>query len=139
MLQFTSALKTELLRMRKQAHDSTSVIRLTRHPDGTLALELDEPRKGDLPIDTLGAPSVVIAQDLADQLEGAVVHFRGVADHRYGDSSLIVLPQRTGAVRPEWTAPRPPARSALPAWLRVRPHFGTANSQTSASQTAGGL
>lgn len=139
MLQFTTALKTELLRMRKQSDNPTSVIRFTRRPEGTLALDFDEPRDRDLVIDDLALPRIVIAQDLADQLGDAIVHFRGAADHRYGDSSLIVLPTRTGAVRPEWTPPRPPARSAMPAWLRVRQHFRAANSQTSASQTAGGL
>jgi hypothetical protein len=138
VLQFTTALKTELLRMRQQAEDPTSVIRLTRNPDSMLTLTFDEPRTGDLLLDDLGVPPVVIAQELADQLDGAIVHFRDAADHRYGDSKLIVLPQRSGAVRQAWTPPRPPARSVMPRWLRV-PHFGAANSQTSASQTAGGL
>ena len=139
MLQFTTALKTELLRMRQQAENPTSVIRIARHADGNLALDFDEPRDRDLVVDDLGAPPIVIAQDLADQLDGAIVHFRDAADRRYGDSSLVVLPQRSGAVRSEWTPPRPPARSTVPGWLRLRPHFGAPNSQTSANQTAGGL
>jgi len=139
VLQFTAALKTELLRIRTQAEDPTSAIRLTRLPDGMLALEFDEPRKGDALIEHLGVPLVVIARDLADQLDGAIVHFRDAADRRYGDSSLIVLPQRAGAVRPEWTPLRPATRSPLPGWRRIRAHFGAANSQTSASQTVGGL
>jgi hypothetical protein len=99
MAELTRALRTEVQRLRG---DSDKPLRVTRRQDGTLALEFDMLRTGDVSlVDDSGSPSVIVSQDLAAQLDGAILHFRSLGEDRYGESGLVLLWPRLGASRTE--------------------------------------
>jgi hypothetical protein len=124
--------------MRLQAGGSTAPIRITRGQDGRLGLAFDTLREDDVVIDARAAsPQVVMARALAEEFEGAIVHFRDTADGRYGASGIVVLRYRPGAPRGTWAPPAAPSTARTPLWARVRRRIGSARRHQSATQTAG--
>jgi hypothetical protein len=138
MVELTGALRAEVQRMRHRAGGSADPIRIARRQDGQLGLAFDTLRDDDVVIDAgAGSPDVVMVRALAEQLEGAIVHFRDTADNRYGVAGMVLLRHRPGVPRGAWVAPLAATASVrTPLWARVR-RLGAARQQPSATQTAG--
>jgi hypothetical protein len=139
VVEFTGALRAELQRMQEQSTGSASPIRVSRHQDGSLALEFDEMRDGDYVavVDEAARLSVVISRDLAGQPDDAILHFRGTGDDRYGEPGLVLLRHRSGTPRTEWTPATAASTARTPMWTGLRRRFGPANPSNSATQSAG--
>ena len=135
MVELTGALTAEVLRMRHDSDRSAAAIRVAQRPDGTFALEFDDKTDEDICLAAdSGAVNVIISRALAEQLDDAVLHFRGPGDDRYGRPGLVVLHVRPGPTRRQWVAPAPPSRAPLLA--RLRRGSTAKHTASSASQTA---
>jgi hypothetical protein len=105
MLQATESLRAELERMMLSCDETTEVLRLCADSDGRLRLGLDTPRADDVVILCVeDKPMLIAAQDVAAGLDGAILHFRGRGDDRWGAAGLHVLQPRGGSPRTLWSA-----------------------------------
>jgi hypothetical protein len=121
VVQFTGALQAELQRMRTSSADPALSTRIACSHNGSLKLELDRVRDDDVVLeDDSGSVWAVMARDIAEQLDDAILHFRGVGDDRYGGSGLVVLNPRSGAPRPAWSPTSAVAAAGTSVWTRVR-------------------
>ncbi len=104
MIEATGSLRTELRRMVLGSDGSWMSIRLSRGPGGELRLA-GAPDQGDgvILVSFEQLPPLVASPELAEELEGAILHFRGSGDDRYGNSGVVVLQARPGRARAEWS------------------------------------
>jgi hypothetical protein len=100
MVELTESLRAELHRMMLSCDDATQVPRLWPDSDGRLRLGLDTLRGDDVVMLCVGdKPMLVAAQHVAAGLDGAILHFRGRGDDRWGAAGLDVLRPRNGLFR----------------------------------------
>src|SRR5579871_2232494 len=123
--ELTEAVRTELKRM-WQSELPWEAARLVRGDGGILRLDPDRVRDGDVVVAPgAGLPPLVLAADLANEMNGGILHFNGPADDRYGHSGLVLLLPRAGAPRDEWAPPTHRRSRPLLAllWNRIQSHF----------------
>ena len=122
MVELTESLRTELQRMMLSCDEPTQVPRLCPDSDGRLQLAIDTPRLDDVVILCVAdRPMLIAAQDVAAGLDGAILHFRGRGDDRWGAAGLDVLLPRGSSARTLWSplqTQRARARRARLAGLR---------------------
>jgi len=134
MLQVTEAIRAELLRRLP----SEPLMRIVRDTGGTLQLVSGAPGQDDVVLlqNTEAVPVLVAAHGLADELDGAILHFRERPDAHWGAAGLTVLWPRGSQARSE-PAPPParPKRGPAP-WLGVRSVFRRRVAAQSTTQIA---
>ncbi len=102
MVELTEAARAELRRWCDQP-----VVRVLYSEGEGWQLAPDTRRQNDVALTTAGdLPTLICSPELAVRLEGAILHYRGLADNNYGAAGLALLRPRNGNVRPEWS-PRP--------------------------------
>ena len=136
--ELTEAVRTELKRI-WQSGPAWEAARLVRGTGGVLRLQPDRVRDGDVVLEPLaGVPPLVLATDLANEMNGGILHFNGPADDRYGQSGLVLLRPRPGAPRDQWAPPLHRRSRPLLAtlWDRIQPHFRRRSAPASTTESA---
>src|SRR5579864_7672700 len=107
VIEITESLRAELLRLTAQSESPELPVRVARDGEGLLGLVRDELRNDDIILiaaDQL--PPLIASAQLAEQLEGAILHVRSSDDIQYGGAGLVLLQPRAGMPRPEWKPPK---------------------------------
>jgi hypothetical protein len=104
MVELTEAVRNELLRRGATSPDPSALtLRLSyEHETAAWALEQADPRPTDVTIIAApGLPIVVCSPEIAQSLDGGILHFQSL-DDRYGGAGFVVLRYRDGTPRPDW-------------------------------------
>jgi hypothetical protein len=111
MVELTEAARAELRRWSAEDSSHQPVVRVL-YSDGE-GWQLARGTRGPNDVALTSAddlPTLICSAEIAVRLEGAILHFRGVADNNYGVAGLALLRPRDGSPRPEW-APRATTQS----------------------------
>jgi len=109
MVELTEAVRAELRRwLAGETKSDQVIVRLVYSDSDGWKLSRDTRGPKDVALTTASdLPTLVCSPELAVQLEGAILHFRGLADNNYGEAGLALLRPRVGIVRAQWSPGRP--------------------------------
>jgi len=115
MHEVTGSLYAELQRMVERSDGSWAAIRLGRGPDGELRLDGTSDQHDAVVVASFERlPPLIASPELAAELEGSILHFRGAGDDRWGGPGVALLQTRAGPPRAEWSPPQTRSRRAGP-------------------------
>ena len=106
MIEVTESLRAELHCLAAQSEAPAPAVRIARDEQGLLGIVRDELRKDDVIVfaaDQL--PPLITSAELAEELDGAILHIRSTDDNQYGGAGLVLLQPRAGKPRPDWAPP----------------------------------
>jgi hypothetical protein len=137
MFEVTEAARAEIERAHTSSLPPGHVLRLARGAGGALRLAPDQAIDGDVVLLVYAdeTPALVTSAALDAELDGAIVHFRGTGDDRYGDAGLVVLYPRGSSARTEWRPPVAPRSQRSPLRLFSGLHLNLRRPQAPASTT----